>query len=95
MSRTMWIAMTDTQSEYLVLEFTYTTAEIEGNRFCGETPDPVYFAMPEPPIEAAPVTLTVIDGQLRVVRDQSPPGAVLPNYASSLFEFAAEPALMI
>ena len=47
-------------SEYLVLRFDYTTADIEKNTFCGETPDPVHFAMPEPPVELEPMVLTVI-----------------------------------
>lgn len=81
-------ATSDAQPGYLVLQFSYTTAEIEESRFTGETPDPLYFAMPKPPIEVPPLVLTVIDGELRIVRDEPPPGARLPNPASRLFKLA-------
>jgi hypothetical protein len=86
-------ATSDAQPEYLALQFSYTTAEIEESRFFGETPDPFYFAMPQPPDEVLPIVLTVIDGELRVVRDESPAGARLPNYNSRLFKLADELAL--
>lgn len=86
-------ATSDARSEYLVLQFSYTTAEIEEHRFFGETPDPLYFAMPQPPDEVLPIVLRVIDGELRVVKDESPPGARLPNPNSRLFKLADELAL--
>jgi hypothetical protein len=82
------------QSEYLVLLFSYTTAQIEESRFSGDTPNPLYFVMPQPPIEVSPMVLTVIDGEVRVVEDESPPGAELPNLASGLFDLADAPTLM-
>jgi len=84
----------DAQCEYLVLQFSYTTAQIEESRFSGDTPNPLYFAMPQPPIEVSPVVLTVIDGEVRVVKDEAPPGAKLPNLASGLFDLANAPTLM-
>jgi len=87
-------ATNDARSEYLVLQFSYTTAEIEGSRFSGETPNPLYFVMPQPPMEVPPLVLTVIDGEIRVVKDESPPGARLPNPASTLFKLANTSTLM-
>ena len=84
----------DARSEYLVLQFSYTTAEIEESRFSGETPNPLYFAMPQSPIEVSPMVLTVIDGEARVVKDESPPGARLPDPASGLFKLANASTLM-
>ena len=90
----MWlIATSDAQSEYLTIQFSYTTADIEESRFSGETPNPLYFAMPRPTMEVSPMVLTVIDGEIRVVKDESPPGARLPNPASGLFKLANTPAL--
>jgi hypothetical protein len=78
--------MNSVNSDYLVLEFNYTTADIEQNSFSGETPNPVYFAESEPPEKFSPITLKVIDGELYVVKDEIPPGAKLPNYDSYLFK---------
>ena len=88
------VATNDAQFEYLVLQFSYTTAEIEESRFSGEIPDPLYFAMPQPPIEVTPIVLTVIDGEPCVIRDESPPGARLPNPDSRLFKLASASTLM-
>jgi len=89
----IWTATNDARSEYLVLQFSYTTAEIEESRFSGETPNPLYFATPQPPVKVAPIVLTVIDGEPCVVRDEAPPGARLPNRNSRLFKLADIPAL--
>lgn len=59
--------------DFVVEEFTYTTADIEKSRFSGERPDPIYFATPETAPEYEEVVLTVIDGELRVVRNAEPP----------------------
>ena len=87
------VATSNAQSEYLVLQFSYTTAEIEESRFFGETSNPLYFAMLQPPAEMHPVVLTVIDGEARIVKDESPPGARLPDPASGLFRLANAPTL--
>lgn len=80
----------DAQSEYLVLQFSYTTAEIEKSRFSGEVPDSFHFAVPQPPMEEnSPLVFTVIDGEPRVVKDEVPPDAQLPNPASRLFDLAS------
>lgn len=67
------------ETEYPYQQFTYTTAEIEGNTFFGTTPDPFYFAAAEPPTKVTPIVLTVIDGELREVRNENPPNAKLPT----------------
>jgi hypothetical protein len=78
------------QSEYLVLQFSYTTAEIQETKFSGETPDPFRFAAPQlPPEENLPVVVTVIDGEPRVVRNEVPPGARRPDPSSRLFELGS------
>ena len=87
------IDTSDAQSEYLILQFSYTTADIEESRFSGETPNPLYFVMPQLITEVSPMVLTVIDGEIRVVKDESPPGAQLPNPASDLFKLANAPTL--
>jgi hypothetical protein len=85
-------ATSDAQSEYLVLQFSYTTAEIEESRFSGETPDPFHFTAPQPPPEESPLlVLTVIDGEPRLVKDEAPPDARLPDPSSRLFDLANEP----
>ena len=85
----------DGETEYAVTRFEYTTAEIEANTFYGETPNPAYFAMPEPPVEFVPVTLAVIDGELRAIRDEAPPGAHLPNHDSWLLRHVAHQRVII
>lgn len=88
---------TNAQPEYLVLQFSYTTAQVEESRFSGETPDCLYFALSQQPSESEeelPLVLTVIDSELRVVRDETPPGARSPA-SSSLFELVNEPELMV
>jgi len=47
----------------------------------------------EVPLLAPLVTLTVIDGEIRVVKDEAPPDARLPNPASGLFKLANASAL--
>ena len=86
-------ATSNAQSEYIVLQFSYTTAEIEESRFSGETPDPFYFAIPQAPVKVHPVVFTVIDGEARIVKDECPPGAQLPDPASGLFRLASAPTL--
>jgi hypothetical protein len=83
-----WFATSDAQAEYLVLQFSYTTGDIEGTRFSGEIPDPFYFVTPQPPVEIQPVVLTVIDGKPSVVKFAAPPGSQSPNPASRLFKLA-------
>ena len=80
--------MSNTRSKYLVLQLDYTTAEVEDNMFCGEIPNAVYFAAPQPPTEVAPVVLIIVNGKPHIVRSESPPGARLPNYDSVLFKLA-------
>lgn len=47
----------------------------------------------EAPMEVSSMVLTVIDGEIRVVKDEAPPGARLPNPDSDLFKLANAPAL--
>ena len=81
----------DGQVEFDISRINYTTAEVEMNWFSGENPDPFYFVMYESPIEMSPMVLTVIDGEVRIVRDESPPGARILNFESALFKFAGDP----
>lgn len=84
----MLTTTSNAQPEYLVLQFSYTTAEVEASRFFGETSNPFYFTTPQSPAERHPVIFTVIDGEARIVKDESPPGARLPDPASGLFRLA-------
>jgi hypothetical protein len=85
------LSSSNAQSEYLVLQFSYTTAEIQENKFSGETPDPFRFAASQrPPEEISPVIVTVIDGEPRLVRDEAPPGARRPNPSSRLFDLGRD-----
>jgi len=79
---------TNAQSEYLVFQFNYTTAEIERLRFFGEVSGPLYYAISQPPVEVRPMVLTVIDGELCEVKDEYPPGARLPNFLAGIFKLA-------
>ena len=56
---------------------------------------PVFFdsGAPQSPFGTAEVILTVIDGELCIVKDETPPGARLPNYNSRLVKLADTPAL--
>lgn len=73
-------------TEFLTFEENYSTAQIEMIRFCGEVPNPVYFASPKPAVPVAPIVFAVIDGEARVVRSDAPPGAQQPNLDSLLFK---------
>jgi len=88
-------ATTNVQPEYLAMQFSYTTADIEQARFSGATPDPLYFVMSKPPVGTPPTTLIVIDGELCVVRHEAPPGARPPSgqLFARLLEFADTPTL--
>lgn len=74
------------EAEYPSLQISYTTADIENNLFFGETPNPLYFIMPEPLAKMPSAVFTVIDGELREIKNEAPPGARLPS--SRLLEFA-------
>jgi|GEM_PF-5821937 len=78
----------DANPEYLVQRFFYTTAEIEEMVFWGEVSDPRRSVSSELSAEVNPVIFTVIDGEARVVKDESPPGAKLADPASGLFRLA-------
>jgi hypothetical protein len=85
------ISTSDGQQEYIIKQFSYTTADIENSQFSGETPDPFHFTESQPPMEEfSPVVLTVIDGELRVVKDEAPPEAEMPDPDACFFELANE-----
>lgn len=79
---------TNAQSEYLILQFNYTTAEVERLRFFGEVSGPLYYDVSQPPVEICPAVFTVIDGELCEVKDESPPGARMPEPSSGIFKLA-------
>jgi hypothetical protein len=59
----------------------------------GEMLTPLSSDALQSPVDVFPMVLTVIDGEIRVVKDEAPPGARLPNPASGLFKLANAPAL--
>jgi len=79
---------TNAQSEYLVLQFNYTTAEIERLRFFGEVSGPLYYGVYQPSVEIRPAVFTVIDGEICEVKDEFPPNARMPEPSSGIFKLA-------
>lgn len=78
--------------EYSASQSGYTTTEIWIDP-TGENLIPPISDAPQSPVEAI-LVLTVIDGEARVVKDESPPGARLPDPASGLFKLANASTLM-
>lgn len=79
---------TNAQSEYLILQFNYTTAEIERLRFFGEISGPLYYGVYQPSVNVRPMVFTVIDSELCEVKDEYPPGARLPDFSAGIFKLA-------
>ena len=82
---------TDAQDAFYTHHRDHTAVESEQTIFYGEVPDPRLFAMPEPPVEIGieiDVIWTVIDGELRIVLNDCPPGAQLPDPDAPIFRLA-------
>ncbi len=63
----------------------YTTAEIEMNHFYGELSN-LFVSLINLNTIKSPVTYIIIDGKLKVIVDDTPPKAKVPNYRSRFFE---------
>ena len=88
-----WTITSYSPREYPTSLSDYTSTEIRIEPI-GEMPIPLNSDGPRLPMEVPPMVLTVIDGEIRVVKDESPPGALLPNPASALFKLANTSTLM-
>lgn len=87
-----WTTTSHSAREHSTSQSGYTTTEVWIESM-GEMLIPLSSGVPQAPMEEFPMVLTVIDGEIRVVKDESPPGARLPNPASGLFKLANAPAL--
>jgi hypothetical protein len=86
-----WTTTSHSSPERSTSQSDYTTTEVwieSAGEILALSP-----GMHQPSMEVPPMVLTVIDGKIRVVKDESPPGARLPNPASGLFRLANAPAL--
>jgi len=87
-----WTTTSHSAREHFTSQSGYTATEIWIEPI-GEVLIPLGSGEREVPMEASSMVLTLIDGEIRVVKDESPPGARLPNPASGLFKLANVPAL--
>ncbi len=76
-------------SEYVAMQFYYTTAEIEQSRFYGELSPSPDLAIPEPSTEMVPAVFRIVDGEARLLVNQAPPRARFPDPDSRLFRLSA------
>lgn len=88
-----WTTTSHSPRDYSTSQSGYTATEV-WTESPGETLIPLSSGEPQPPMEVPRMVLTVIDGEIRVVKDEAPPGARLPNPASGLFKLANVSTLM-
>ncbi len=77
---------TNFELSFQAFQLTFTTAAIEISHLFGQTLDPESIKPEGPPVRSRAVCYVVIDGQARVVVQQSPPDAVVPTGALSVLE---------